>query len=127
MKLEVLPQRAALSGGPALARGSALVLGHVRLRGPVGRSRRTVQGRGTTSSEPTSGLGWLADGTLFVVSMTDRKLMRVNTGGASIHADLSKLAPHHCNDLVTDARGRAYVGNFGSDIPRAAALQRSPA
>ena len=37
-------------------------------------------------------------------------------GRASVHADLSKLAPHHCNDLVVDDRGRAYVGNFGSDI-----------
>jgi len=66
--------------------------------------------------DPTSGLGWLPDGTLLVVSMTDRKLMRVETGRASLHADLSNLAPHHCNDLVVDARGRAYVGNFGSDI-----------
>jgi sugar lactone lactonase YvrE len=66
--------------------------------------------------DPTSGLGWLPDGTLLVVSMTDRKLMRVKTGRASLHADLSNLAPHHCNDLVVDARGRAYVGNFGSDI-----------
>ena len=67
-------------------------------------------------AEPTSGLGWLPDGTLLVVSMPDRKLMRVDAGDASVHADLSKLAPHHCNDLVVDARGRAYVGNFGSDI-----------
>ncbi len=67
-------------------------------------------------AEPTSGLGWLPDGTLLVVSMADRKLMRVDAGRASVHADLSKLAPHHCNDLVVDARGRAYVGNFGSDI-----------
>jgi sugar lactone lactonase YvrE len=67
-------------------------------------------------SEPTSGLGWLPDGTLLVVSMTDRKLVRVDAGHASVHADLSTLAPHHCNDLVVDARGRAYVGNFGSDI-----------
>ncbi len=67
-------------------------------------------------AEPTSGLGWLPDGTLLVVSMTDRKLMRVDAGRASLHADLSRLAPHHCNDLVVDGRGRAYVGNFGSDI-----------
>ena len=67
-------------------------------------------------AEPISGLGWLPDGTLLVVSMPDRKLMRVDAVRASVHADLSKLAPHHCNDLVVDARGRAYVGNFGSDI-----------
>ena len=32
------------------------------------------------------------------------------------HADLSSLATFHCNDMVVDAEGRAYVGNFGSDL-----------
>lgn len=64
-----------------------------------------------------SGLGWLADGTMLVVSMTDRKLMRMERGGAlKIHADLSALAPFHCNDMVVDSKGRAYVGNFGYDL-----------
>ena len=31
-------------------------------------------------------------------------------------ADLSALAPFHCNDMVVDARGRAYIGNFGFDM-----------
>jgi sugar lactone lactonase YvrE len=31
-------------------------------------------------------------------------------------ADLSALATCHCNDMVVDARGRAYVGNFGFDL-----------
>lgn len=69
-----------------------------------------------------SGLGWLPDGTLLVVSMQDRKLLRVKDGGApAVFADLSALAPFHCNDLVVDARGNAYVGNFGSDIGAGAA------
>ncbi|MGC1677844.1 MAG: SMP-30/gluconolactonase/LRE family protein [Candidatus Binataceae bacterium] len=64
-----------------------------------------------------SGLGWLPDGTMLVVSMTDRKLMRMERGGAlKIHADLSALAPFHCNDMVVDSKGRAYVGNFGYDL-----------
>ncbi len=64
-----------------------------------------------------SGLGWLPDGTMLVVSMTDRKLMRMERGGAlKVHADLSKLAPFHCNDMVIDSKGRAYVGNFGYDL-----------
>lgn len=64
-----------------------------------------------------SGLGWLPDGTMLVVSMTDRKLMRMERGGAlRVHADLSKLAPFHCNDMVVDSKGRAYVGNFGYDL-----------
>ncbi len=62
-----------------------------------------------------SGLGWLPDGRLLVVSMTDRRLMRLDSGGLSEVADISTLASYHCNDMVVDAQGRAYIGNFGSD------------
>jgi sugar lactone lactonase YvrE len=65
-----------------------------------------------------SGLGWLPDGRLLVVSMTDRKLLRQEPGGLALHADLSGLASYHCNDMVVDARGRAYVGNFGFDLDK---------
>ena len=64
-----------------------------------------------------SGLGWLPDGRLLVVSMEDRRLLRLEPQGRLVqHADLSGLATYHCNDMVTDARGRSYVGNFGYDI-----------
>ncbi len=63
-----------------------------------------------------SGLGWLPDGRMLVVSMKDRKLMRRDPDGLKTVADLSKLAPFDCNDMVVDARGRAYVGNFGFDL-----------
>ena len=63
-----------------------------------------------------SGLGWLPDGRLLVVSMTDRRLLRLDPEGLRLHADLSTLAGFDCNDMVTDARGRSYVGNFGFDI-----------
>ena len=53
---------------------------------------------------------------MLVVSMTDRKLMRLGSRRAEGHADLVKLAPFDCNDMVVDARGRAYVGNFGFDL-----------
>jgi sugar lactone lactonase YvrE len=56
-----------------------------------------------------SGLGWLPDGRLLVVSMTDRRLFQLDG------ADLSRLATFHCNDMVVDAYGNAYVGNFGFD------------
>ena len=62
-----------------------------------------------------SGLGWLPDGRLLVVSMTDRKLMRLDGEGLHEAADLSGAATWHCNDMVVDAEGRAYVGNFGFD------------
>ncbi|NND74629.1 MAG: gluconolactonase [Ilumatobacter sp.] len=64
-----------------------------------------------------SGLGWLPDGRLLFVSMLDRRVMRVETGGAVVvHADLSHVATGHCNDMVVDVAGNAYVGNFGFDM-----------
>lgn len=62
-----------------------------------------------------SGLGFLPDGRLLVVSMHDRRVMRLDPDGLREHADLSGLAPWHCNDMAVDANGRAYVGNFGDD------------
>lgn len=66
-----------------------------------------------------SGLGWLPDGRLLVVSMTDRKLLRREPDGTLVeHADLSGLATGNCNDMVVDDAGRAYVGNFGFDMEK---------
>ena len=68
------------------------------------------------SADP-SGLGWLPDGRLLVVSMRDRRLLRQQADGSLVeHADLSGLAAGRCNDMVVDATGRAYVGNFGFDF-----------
>jgi sugar lactone lactonase YvrE len=75
-----------------------------------------------------SGLGWLPDGRLLVVSMTDRRLLRREPDGRLVtHADLADVATFHCNDMVVDEHGRAYVGNFGFDLharaePRPASL-----
>src|SRR4051794_8670101 len=63
-----------------------------------------------------SGLGWLPDGTLLIVSMEDRSLLRFDGARLELHADLSPWATFHCNDMVVDERGRAYVGNFGFDL-----------
>jgi sugar lactone lactonase YvrE len=65
-----------------------------------------------------SGLGWLPNGRMLVVSMEDRRLLRLDPDGLHEVADLSALAPWHCNDMVVDEHGRAYVGNFGFDIFR---------
>jgi sugar lactone lactonase YvrE len=62
-----------------------------------------------------SGLGWTPEGALLVVSMLDRSLLRLEGGKLSKLADLSALAGGPCNDMVVDAKGRAYVGNFGYD------------
>ena len=63
-----------------------------------------------------SGLGWLPDGRLLVVSMMDRRLLRLDPIGLVEIADLTKLASFHCNDMVVDKKGRAYIGNFGFDL-----------
>ena len=63
-----------------------------------------------------SGLGFLPDGRLLIVSMTDRKLLRLDPDGLWEVADISDKAPYHCNDMVVDADGNAYIGNFGFDI-----------
>ena len=63
-----------------------------------------------------SGLGWLPDGRLLVVSMLERKVLRRDADGLAEHADLSQVATFHTNDMVVDEQGRAYVGNFGFDL-----------
>ena len=67
-----------------------------------------------TVEQQPSGLGWMPNGDMLVVSMLDRKLLRHNAAGVThVHAELSEFATWHCNDMVVDADGRAYVGNFG--------------
>lgn len=63
-----------------------------------------------------SGLGWLPDGRLLVVSMTDCCLLRLDGHRLTRVVDLKELASFHCNDMVVDRQGRAYVGNFGFDL-----------
>ncbi len=63
-----------------------------------------------------SGLGWLPDGRLLIVSMQERKLLRLDLHGLDQAANLWDLASYHCNDMVVDHQGRAYIGNFGFDL-----------
>ena len=67
-------------------------------------------------AEQPSGLGWLPDGRMLVVSMLDRRVLRLEGDDLVEHADLSSLANGACNDMVVDGAGRAYVGNFGFDM-----------
>jgi sugar lactone lactonase YvrE len=64
-----------------------------------------------------SGLGWMPDGSMLIVSMTKRRVLRRSPDGRlTTHADLGGIAGFHCNDMVVDAEGRAFVGNFGFDL-----------
>lgn len=64
-----------------------------------------------------SGLGWLPDGRLLVVSALDRRILRQEPDGTLVtHADLHELARAQLNDMIVDSAGRAFVGNFGFDL-----------
>ncbi len=75
-----------------------------------GKRRSIVTVPGTPS-----GIGFLPDGTPLVVSVRERRLMRIKGDQLEQHADLSKMSPF-LNDMVVDRQGRAYVGNFGFDV-----------
>ena len=60
-----------------------------------------------------SGLGWTPDGTMLIVSMKDRKLMSFKDGQLKERADLTEFSGFHCNDMVVDIDGNAFIGNFG--------------
>lgn len=121
---------------PAMSRAISVVLeGYTYLECPRWRDGRiwvsdfytyqVVSARGDGSdvrveavvpAQP-SGLGWLPDGRLLVVSMRDRRVMRREPDGELVaHADLSRHATGHANDMLVDSVGRAYVGNFGFDL-----------
>lgn len=64
-----------------------------------------------------SGLGWLPDGRMLIVSMKDRKILRREPDGTlAVHADISAHCTGHANDMVVARNGQAYVGHFGFDI-----------
>lgn len=73
-----------------------------------------------------SGLGFLPDGRLLIVSMKDQRLLvRADTGELTEYADLSGVASGHLNDMVVDAHGRAYIGNFGFDLMAGAPIRNA--
>ncbi|MDA3789868.1 MAG: SMP-30/gluconolactonase/LRE family protein [Desulfobacula sp.] len=65
---------------------------------------------------PCSGLGFRPDGCLLIVSMPDRCLMSWDGNELALVCDLYDMATYHCNDMVVDPLGRAYIGNFGFDL-----------
>jgi sugar lactone lactonase YvrE len=78
---------------------------------PEGKARKVQEFPGHVS-----GLGWLPDGTMLVVSMDDRRLLRLTPQGPETAADLGSLVANPINDMVVDRKGRAYIGGFGFDL-----------
>ena len=60
----------------------------------------------TVPNDP-SGLGFMPDGTLLIVSMRDRRLLRLTDAGLEEVADLSGYTPFLTNDMLVDPAGRA--------------------
>ncbi|MES9947527.1 MAG: gluconokinase, GntK/IdnK-type [Candidatus Thiodiazotropha sp.] len=85
--------------------------GHIVRVTPRGKAETVA-----TLDDLPGGLGWLPDGRLLVVSMTRRRVLVLEEDVLQPYADLSRLASFHCNDMLTDTRGRCYVGNFGYDL-----------
>jgi len=67
------------------------------------------------------GLGWLPGGDLLMVSMEERRILRLAPGAAEpvVHADLSGVAGGPVNDMVVLGDGSLYAGNFGAPDPAA--------
>nr|WP_107909054.1 SMP-30/gluconolactonase/LRE family protein [Streptomyces chartreusis] len=64
-----------------------------------------------------SGIGWLSDGRMLIVSMRDQRLLRIEFDGTVVqHANLQSVAIGSANDMLVDSKGRAWVGCFGFDF-----------
>ena len=75
-------------------------------------------------AQQPSGLGWLPDGRLLIVSMRDGRLLRRETDGTLVcHADVSGHIGGLLNDMVVDSQGRTFVGEFGFDLMSGADLK----
>lgn len=89
-------------------------------------ARRTV----AAFASPVSGLGWLPDGRMLVVAMHEQGVLRQQKDGSFVpHGDISGIATGLANDMVVDAHGHAFIGNFGFSLfppeePKPATLAR---
>jgi sugar lactone lactonase YvrE len=127
--LQVLVQGGAFFEGPRWRAGRWWVSGFYRHLVLTVDSERRIEEVLVVDGQP-SGLGWMPDGSLLVVSMRDHRILRWSPEtGATVHADVSQYCGGHLNDMVVDGEGRAYARNFGFDLmggadPAPAALIR---
>lgn len=66
--------------------------------------------------EQPSGIGWLPNGDMLVVSMIDQKVLRFTPDGTHVFSDISAYCGFWANDMLTSMTGVSYVGNFGFDL-----------
>jgi sugar lactone lactonase YvrE len=88
--------------------------GHAIWRLPGGRDPQVA----ARIDDRVAGLGFLPDGDLLAVSMLDRRLIAIAKDGRQrLHADMAPLSKQFTNDMVVDAKGRAYVGSRNGGAP----------
>jgi len=65
-----------------------------------------------------SGTGFMPDGSMLIVEMRGRRILRVPPGGGEPveHASMKQYIDFQANDMVVDEQGACYVGNFGFDL-----------
>lgn len=90
---------------------SDMLAGQVHAMTPEGKLVESFEVPG----EP-SGLGWLPDGDMLVVSRVNLCLYRRHAGTLTRHADLRPIHSIYSNDMIVDRHGRAYVGSVGFDF-----------
>jgi sugar lactone lactonase YvrE len=83
----------------------------------VGRKLLTVTLDGKVEiiaefDDSPSGTGFLSDGSVLVVQMWNRQILRLDESGTHVHADLNDLPGDRLNDMVVGGNGRAYVNNY---------------
>jgi len=100
------------------------ILGHAVYRSDLSGK---VDKLADLGGEEPSGLGFLPDGDLLIVSMHTNKIYRLGRSGKlELYADVSSVAPKGINDMVVDRDGRAYVVQFGFDFPGGEEMCASP-
>jgi len=62
-------------------------------------------------NDKPGGLGFLPNGSLLVVQMRRRQILRVDSQGITLHSDLNCFPGQYLNDMVSDSRGYSYIGS----------------
>ncbi|MFF5261756.1 SMP-30/gluconolactonase/LRE family protein [Actinomadura viridis] len=113
-ELRVIAEKLAFPEGPRWHDGRLYFVdhldGHVNVVEPDGTVRLLA-----TLPGGASGMGWRPDGTHLVVSMHDQRLVALGEQVTEVAA-LGGLVGGPLNEMVVGGSGRAYVGNFGSDL-----------
>lgn len=61
-------------------------------------------------------VGWTPQGTMLLVSASDRRLLARKDHELVTVADMAQLVRYPLNDMVVDGEGRVYIGSLGYDF-----------